>query len=119
MRALAKASTVKPMERKPVEMKPVITNASDLVVEEAEDLVAVKAEVGRWVQYLVDLGDEVQALGRGAARTAVLQCVEALGKDLTPLLKALEALEKRMDSEEASGVLVMQTEYGHPHEEVY
>jgi len=98
MRAIAKASTVKPMERKPVvERKPVITNASDLVVEEAEDLVAVKAEVGRWVQYLADLEDEVQALGRGAAIDAVLQRVESFQELLPVFLQELTALEKRMD----------------------
>lgn len=110
---------MKSVRGKPVEMKPVITNKSNLIVEMAEDLVAVREEVRRWGQYLTDLKDEVQALGRSAARTAVLQCVEALGKDLTSLLKALEALEKRMDSEEASGLLVMETEYAPPQEKVY
>lgn len=110
---------MKSVRGKPVEMKPVITNKSNLIVEMAEDLIPVRAEVERWAQYLIDLADEVQALRKSAAQTAVLQCVEALGKDLTPLLKALEALEKRMDSEEASGLLVMETEYAPPQEKVY
>ncbi len=101
-------------------MRPVVGNESSLViVEEAEDLVEVKAEVGRWAQYLTDLKDEVQALGRSSARAAVLQCVETLGKGIPPLLEALSALEKRMDQEEASGVLVIDTMPAPLQEKVY